>query len=682
MKKIDVIVPEGIRYISDWEKMDNGFSLSKIEDPVYIINKQITGCGFTESCITNNLNVILLSPRKVLLENKESQHEGNLFYYSAAKEDLNFDKSLQNKNQNLRRYPRFAMPREEEAPEVSQNLQDAVLEQTRKVSEYYVKCSIQGKPCKIIVTYDSFRHVKEALGEAIKLFYIVVDEFQSIFTDSRFKGSTEMEVMAQLKGLDKVCFVSATPMLEKYLDMLDEFKDLPYYEFDWKTQGQERVTRPSLRVFQIDNITNTISKIIEQYRNGEYEEYQYYDQSGNLVTIQSKEAVFYVNSVTNICEIIKKNELTQEECNILCAKTDENEKKLKRAFGVNKNKLRGFGTVPRYGEPHKMFTLCTRTVYLGADFYSTCARSFIFSDANIECLAVDISLDLPQILGRQRLDCNPWKNCAEFYYKPLWSSNEVPEEAFNEFIEDKIKSTESLLRVYEATPVEDRKSLVGKYKRDLKENYKFDYVSIDKHAGSSMVPVFNSLVLIAERRAFDIQQVDYKDRFSVFSTLSTDFGVDMGLINKAVDTFNTLNNFMDRMRYICSLPREIVTNLFGYIPSEYINYYRILGPERILSMGIQRSKIVGEYNYQVGKQKGNSELIEKIRDTFKIGGRYINQDIKKVLQGIYDSLSINKRAVATDLNHFFEMKDITIMVTDEDTGKRVKKYGFEILSEL
>lgn len=64
-----------------------------------------------------------------------------------------------------------------------------------------------------------------------------------------------------------------------------------------------------------------------------------------------------------------------------------------------------------------MFTLCTRTVYLGADFYSTCARSFIFSDANIDCLSVDISLDLPQILGRQRLDCNPWKNCAELYYK-------------------------------------------------------------------------------------------------------------------------------------------------------------------------------------------------------------------------------------------------------------------------
>jgi mRNA-degrading endonuclease toxin of MazEF toxin-antitoxin module len=68
------------------------------------------------------------------------------------------------------------------------------------------------------------------------------------------------------------------------------------------------------------------------------------------------------------------------------------------------------------GQKQKKFTMCTRTVYLGADFYSTCAKSYILSDANVSCLSIDISLDLPQILGRQRLIENPWKNEAEFYY--------------------------------------------------------------------------------------------------------------------------------------------------------------------------------------------------------------------------------------------------------------------------
>ena len=71
-----------------------------------------------------------------------------------------------------------------------------------------------------------------------------------------------------------------------------------------------------------------------------------------------------------------------------------------------------------------MFTFCTRTVYLGADFYSDNARSFILSDANIDCLAVDISLDLPQILGRQRSLTNPWKDSAEFYFKPFMGTKD------------------------------------------------------------------------------------------------------------------------------------------------------------------------------------------------------------------------------------------------------------------
>ena len=67
MIKSTITVPSGIRYINQWDS----FSL-----PTHpcIINKQITGCGFTEYCLTNQDNVILCSPRKILLENKADQH--------------------------------------------------------------------------------------------------------------------------------------------------------------------------------------------------------------------------------------------------------------------------------------------------------------------------------------------------------------------------------------------------------------------------------------------------------------------------------------------------------------------------------------------------------------------------------------------------------------------------------
>ena len=91
MKRNVLIVPRGIRYISDWGE----YSLKNYCFP-HILNKQITGCGFTEYCLTNDMDVILCSPRKILLENKEDQHSSEVFYFKNEfdKSDLDFDKDL------------------------------------------------------------------------------------------------------------------------------------------------------------------------------------------------------------------------------------------------------------------------------------------------------------------------------------------------------------------------------------------------------------------------------------------------------------------------------------------------------------------------------------------------------------------------------------------------------------
>lgn len=70
-----IIVPKGIRYISDWEDFKFGNFLQN----KFILDKQIPGCGFTEYCINGPENVILCSPRKMLLENKYNQHEKEVY---------------------------------------------------------------------------------------------------------------------------------------------------------------------------------------------------------------------------------------------------------------------------------------------------------------------------------------------------------------------------------------------------------------------------------------------------------------------------------------------------------------------------------------------------------------------------------------------------------------------------
>ena len=70
MNKQQIIVPKGINFLSDW----NEFSLP---DFPCILNKQITGCGFTQWCLTSNQNIILCPPRQIILENKKDWYIEN-----------------------------------------------------------------------------------------------------------------------------------------------------------------------------------------------------------------------------------------------------------------------------------------------------------------------------------------------------------------------------------------------------------------------------------------------------------------------------------------------------------------------------------------------------------------------------------------------------------------------------
>ena len=258
----------------------------------------------------------------------------------------------------------------------------------------------------------------------------------------------------------------------KYLEMLEEFKNLPYYELDWEALEPGRVSRPTLYVKNLVSVYTEVKPIIKSYLEGKFE-YRYVKQEdGEVEKIESKEAVFYVNSVNNITSIIKRAGLTPEQVNILVANTPDNTKKIHKRIGKGFN----IGTVPLRDEPRKMFTFCTRTVYLGADFYSNNARSFVVSDANIDTLAVDISLDLPQILGRQRLIENPWRNEATLFFKPIKGANKKPEEVFNKKIEEKERKSLSLLSSYDQVAAENKGDLSEAYETIATlEHYKKNY---------------------------------------------------------------------------------------------------------------------------------------------------------------------------------------------------------------
>jgi hypothetical protein len=160
-----------------------------------------------------------------------------------------------------------------------------------------------------------------------------------------------------------------------------------------------------------------------------------------------------------------------------------------------------------------MFTFCTRTVYLGADFYSTNARTFIFSDSNINCLAVDISMDLEQIIGRQRLNKNPWKNTATMYVKTTNPSHKTTQEEFDSLLDQKTSKTNRLLETFVDTKDNNKWDLADTYQKVAKVyHYRDDYVAVTRIINQTtgevvkLQPVFNELVLITEERAFELSR--------------------------------------------------------------------------------------------------------------------------------------------------------------------------------
>ena len=665
----DYVVPRGIRFISE---LGTDFRFYKF--PVKcIINKQLPGCGFTEYCLRGPENVILCSPRKMLLKNKKDQHKDSVYLVvNELEKELTVDKDLSKIDKTR---SQVFMDTLKEVVHGKDTVYNRLM---NEIKDYLNERKYLGdKPCKILVTYDSYRIVKDILESLgiFQSFYTVIDEFQTILHDSKFKSNTELEFLDILKQSHSALFVSATPMLEEYLNMLDEFDGLPYINMDWASQDPTRVLKPALKVLTMKSVGTKLPEIIQSYKSGNFEK-AIRIINGYPREIISDEAVFYVNSVNHIVSIIKKCDLQPEEVNILCSNTPENLKKIQRKLG----KKFTIGKIPLKGVKPKMFTFCTRTVYLGADFNSLCARSFIFSDSNIDSLAVDISEDLPQILGRQRLFENPWKNEATFYYRSTCDYRKVSQEEFDKELERKKKSTNNLLRSFESAPDDAKHDLAERYQTLARtQNYKDDYIAVNEHQRSNLVPVLNNLVLVNEIRAFKIQQIDYKDRFTVFSTIYNTLSPD-DIVNQEVSRFleqyQKFGTFKSKLKYLCEYSfNDAMTNIILDQIGEHDNiksYYLALGPEKLRALGYNKTYIEKE----LGIVTFSQELLESnIYSEFKVGDKITLADIKSRLEVLYKSINYDATPKAKDLENYFNVKESSARVEIDGVKKVVKIYN-------
>ena len=610
MKKEVIKIPANIKYLTEREKFIEEFG-KPFELPNGILNKEIPGCGATTVALTDEHKTIICSPRNELLKNKHEQYPDTLLVIGGV-----------------------------DTKEIEAYLQTAELP-------------------KILVSYDS---VYKLIG-CIKYksdWRVVVDEFQCLLADSSFKSEIELHFLDNSRSFPYVTFLSATPILDKYLEQIDHFKDMNYYQLDWEEKDIVRVYRERTK-----NPINAALEIVRYYQNGNYPSVYV-----NGERIYSKECVIFLNSVNNIVNIIKQTELKPKEVNIIVGNSEDNDRQIARIGEGFKR-----GRIPLKGETHKKFTFCTSTAYAGCDFYSTNAATFVISDCNRPNTAVDIATELVQIAGRQRLACNPFRQFLTFVYNV--NAEEVELETFNEHLCRKVNVTLDEIRDNNNAGEALRAKRIKDFRR-IPDNVKYQdsYTMYDEQKGEF---VFNRLAYVNEQYCFDVQKFNYRNGVIVKKLLQdSSFDVSenqtYAVYQEQLKHLIKKEPFVDRMQAYCEYRAKqgLIVNLaMSTLESKYPElryYYEALGVDRIKALNYKEKKLLNEIHIMKTKNKIRHEL----HGIIHIGDRILTTDIQQTLHDVYDRLGIDKSPKATDLNEFFEIHPVKIPTANG------RKNGFEI----
>lgn len=491
---------------------------------------------------------------------------------------------------------------------------------------------------------------------------VVIDEYQYLLIDSGFRSDKAIALLDVVNEFDYVTYLSATPIADKYIQKMEQFKDVPYTELIWGNMVEKIDVE---RIVSAKPINNAI-EIVRNYQNGNF------PKEGDA---ESKECVIFLNSVTNISNIVRQTKLPPEDVNIIIADTEENRKLVRQideGFDI--------GSIPLEGEPHKMFTFCTSTAFAGCDFYSTCASTFVISDNKKVHTSIDIATELAQIAGRQRLACNPFRKTVVFIYNV--DIGEGDSDIYKKAIEQKLEKSERMAEWKNSAPDYFKKDVIKETSemQNIKK-YSESYVRYDEKSDSFTV---NRWAYLNELFAYDVQHENYQDSIIVKKQLE-ESGFRIKGEERQSDYKEQLKcilakeGFADRMRRYCEL-RQMKESCKFYLASDIMErqyedlrlYYDRLGYERIKSLGYKEKDLKNELE----RSYYENDIKKKFREVFTVGERMATEEVKRIMTEIYANYGIKKKGVATQLERDYGIRLKPTKVTMSDG---IRKGGYEFI---
>lgn len=567
-----------------------------------IFNKVITGCGGTTVALSNNECYIIAVPTQELIKNKIKKDDAGVGTYT-----------LQNGETReifgLFGYSSYMMKKD--------------------LMDYIESHEIK----KIMCTYDKMEILLHFINP--KDYRLLVDEYHTLLKAYSFREKAINRVFSTYRMYKSFCFMSATPIMPDFKpSILDDVEEVMA---EW-----DNVEKITVNLQYSNKPFLTAANIINRYKADGFIEV-----NGN----KSYEAFFFINSVNEICKILKYCDLTNDNARIICADTEDNRKKL------------GDFNISTSNSANKQFTFITCKSFEGVDYFSDSAISFVVSSASAEHTKLAIDTDIPQIVGRIRSKNNPFRNKIVHIYNRT-----------NKDI-DLITTFEEMTDITNRTE-EAAKQQIEKYN---KATTRAEKIAIKRLINNDLILetedgiYYNDAILKLDLYNFKVNQIIYKSGISV-RTEYQERGVQTTAItyNKEdgeMKTENETKAITFKEAYLKALSCQDLVQRDNYLKVDLVKEaIEKLTPDEVRAARYTKKAVKELLISKNEKLNQFTKAIKMIKKEMPYNEFVPVAKVKEMLANVYEILGIEKKAKATDITAFFYAKEMVRTIDN----KRIK----------
>ena len=504
---------------------------------------------------------------------------------------------------------------------------------------------------KIMTTYDSFYKVYEILKSfnMLNKFKLCVDEAHVLVSLAKIKGKAFNFLYKHFREFKSFVFVTATPNDRTLIPK--PIRDVEFVRVIW--ESAEKVVITEQRVKNVSECNKHVIELCKQHLLGEVE--------GN--------AYIFYNSVAEIISVIQKlkkmEDFSPDNVNVFCAENPHNDKKISLQLG--KEYLNG------NFKDFKKINFLTSANYESCDILDKDGRTYIIVSSKRNSTALTNHLAVVQASGRLRVS----KYKLEAKMIVCGFNEDIYQKKYEEFV--------STIDKMEATA----KHLIARSLDSLNQGYEDAYLKdIDSFATNPFIVVNDDLTLELNDGARLSEMQTYQAFNSHITTLpNSDVGntvrlVDDNMLVVSDEARLLVDEKVDFSRLMKNYINAINSNDIGVVEmieqrseihKQYVNF---LGIDRILSIGLNKTKLTNAYNLAVKFSESNMRVKNLLK--IRVGGRYTSYAIINKLQSAYDEVGIERKAVSNDIKNYYNVEKVQV-VSDQD-GKR--KQGFHIISDI